>query len=96
WKGLQDTVAVGVLEAAKATLPRGQSEQMETLVEINPNLMAPIARGDRLGNVRLTRDGETVFEAPLVALESVEQAGFFARFWDSIRLWFSQLFSVEE
>ncbi|MDP4652471.1 MAG: serine-type D-Ala-D-Ala carboxypeptidase, partial [Haliea sp.] len=58
WKGLQDTVAVGVLEAAKATLPRGQSEQMETLVEINPNLMAPIARGDRLGNVRLTRDGE--------------------------------------
>ena len=68
---------------------------METQVELNATLMAPIARGDQVGTVRLTQAGETVFEAPVVALASVEQAGFFARIWDSIRLWFSQLFSVE-
>ena len=95
WKGLQDSVAVGVMEEALVTLPRGQREAMETQVELNATLMAPIARGDQVGTVRLTQAGETVFEAPVVALASVEQAGFFARVWDSIRLWFSQLFSVE-
>ncbi|MBM69513.1 MAG: serine-type D-Ala-D-Ala carboxypeptidase [Haliea sp.] len=95
WKGLQDSVAVGVLEAARVTLPRGQREAMETVVELDTTLVAPIARGDQVGTVRLTQGDDTVFEAPVVALASVEQAGFFARVWDSIRLWFSQLFSVE-
>ena len=92
---MQDSVAVGVLEAARVTLPRGQREAMETVVELDTTLVAPIARGDQVGTVRLTQGDDTVFEAPVVALASVEQAGFFARVWDSIRLWFSQLFSVE-
>jgi len=30
--------------------------------------------------------------APLVALEAVEEGGFFRRMWDSIRLFFKELF----
>ena len=94
WKGVQDSVAVGVLETAKVTLPRGQREQLQTDVELTPTVVAPISRGDALGTVRLSLDGETVHEAPLVALATVEQAGFFARVWDSIKMWISKLFSV--
>ncbi len=94
WKGVQDSITVGVLEAAKVTLPRGQREQLQTAVELLPTVVAPISRGDALGTIRLLLEGEPVLEAPLVALESVEQAGFFARVWDSIKMWFSKLFSV--
>lgn len=94
WKGVQDSIAVGALEAEKATLPRGQREQLQTEVELQLPVIAPVSRGDALGSVRLTLEGETVLEAPLVALESVEQAGFFARIWDSIKMWISKLFSV--
>jgi D-alanyl-D-alanine carboxypeptidase (penicillin-binding protein 5/6) len=31
-------------------------------------------------------------QAPLVALETVEEGGFFRRVWDSIRLFFKGLF----
>jgi hypothetical protein len=44
-----------------------------------------------VGRVVLTRAGETVGEAPLEVLEPVEPAGFLARLWDSIVLWFQQL-----
>lgn len=94
WKGVQDSVTVGVLDAAKVTLPRGQRAQLQTVVELQPTVAAPISRGDSLGTVRLSLEGEVLFEAPLVALETVEQAGFFARVWDSIKMWISKLFSV--
>ncbi|MEJ2766108.1 D-alanyl-D-alanine carboxypeptidase, partial [Photobacterium sp. MCCC 1A19761] len=38
-------------------------------------------------------DGETVAQAPLVALESVSEGGFFSRLWDTIHLFFVGLFS---
>jgi D-alanyl-D-alanine carboxypeptidase (penicillin-binding protein 5/6) len=44
-----------------------------------------------VGRVILTRAGESVGEAPLEVLRSVEPAGFFARLWDTILLWFQQL-----
>lgn len=94
WKGVQDSITVGVLDAAKVTLPRGQRAQLQTAVELQPTIAAPISRGDSLGTVRLSLEGEVLFAAPLVALETVEQAGFFARVWDSIKMWISKLFSV--
>jgi len=94
WRGMEGSIAVGLLEAGKVTLPRGQRAQLQTDLELQPAIVAPISRGDMLGTVRLSLEGETVFEAPLVALETVEQAGFFARIWDSIKMWISKLFSV--
>ena len=94
WKGVQDSITVGVLDAAKVTLPRGQRDQLQTEIDLLPTVTAPVSRGDALGAVRLSMAGELVFEAPLVALETVDQAGFFARVWDSIKMWISKLFSV--
>lgn len=95
WKGAQDQVSVGVLEAAIATLPRGRRDQLETALELDTPLVAPLARGDAVGKVRLTLDGETVFESPVVALQAVEQGGFFSRLWDTLLMWISSLFSAE-
>lgn len=46
-----------------------------------------------IGKVEV-RDGDKVIHtADLIALEGVEQGGFFARLWDSIRLFFYGLFN---
>ena len=61
---------------------------------LDGTLEAPLAVGDAVGSVQLTLDGETVFRAPVVALEAVEQGGFFARLWDMILMWIAKLFST--
>ncbi|TXS96589.1 D-alanyl-D-alanine carboxypeptidase [Parahaliea maris] len=94
WKGAADYVSVGLLDEALATLPRGRQDQISTAVELQEPLLAPLERGDQVGTVRLTLEGETVFEAPVVALQSVEEGGFFSRLWDMVLMWFASLFSA--
>ena len=76
------------------TLPRGKQKHLDTSVELNEELLAPLAVGDEIGTVTLSLDGETVFRAPVVALEPVEAGGLFARLWDLVLMWFANLFKV--
>ena len=41
-----------------------------------------------VGTFKLALDGQTVYEAPLVALEDYAEGGFFKRMSDSVWLWF--------
>ncbi|WP_116366691.1 D-alanyl-D-alanine carboxypeptidase family protein [Parahaliea mediterranea] len=95
WKGVEDYVSVGLLDEARATLPRGKQDQISTELVLNDPLVAPLERGDTVGTVRLTLDGEAVFEAPVVALQAIEEGGFFSRLWDMILMWFASLFSAQ-
>jgi len=57
------------------------------------DIVAPVAVGAPLGRVELVSgDGKVVMQTPLVALEAVEEGGFFRRMWDGIRLFFRGLF----
>jgi serine-type D-Ala-D-Ala carboxypeptidase (penicillin-binding protein 5/6) len=94
WKGQQDYLSVGLIDGVTLTLPRGKKKILKTTVEVNENLIAPVALGDELGRVVLSVDGESVFEAPLVALEAVEPGGFFARLWDWVLMLIASIFSA--
>jgi D-alanyl-D-alanine carboxypeptidase (penicillin-binding protein 5/6) len=51
-------------------------------------LVAPLAKGQRVGTVKVSTAGGTpVTEVPLVVLEAVPEAGLVGRAWDSLRLW---------
>lgn len=91
WKGKAERVALGVTEDAVMTLPRSTA-LIEQIIEVDAPLQAPLSVGDRVGRILLSRSGETVGEVPLEVLQAVEPAGFFARLWDGIVLWFQQLF----
>ncbi len=92
WLGKTDTLNVGLTEAMKVTLPRGQAAQVQTSLSILPNLTAPIQKGQVVGKVIATLSGKTLAERPLVALEPIEEAGFFSRMMDHIKMFFSKLF----
>jgi D-alanyl-D-alanine carboxypeptidase (penicillin-binding protein 5/6) len=96
WKGQQDYVPVGVLEKAALTLPRGKRDNLQTDVALNDEILAPLAVGDPVGTVTVSLDGETKLEVPAVALEAIEEAGFFARVWDSILMFIANLFGASQ
>ena len=90
WKGQSKQVALGVTEEVVLTLPRSTAS-IDTQIEVDEPLVAPLNLNDVVGRVTLLRDGEIVSEVPLRVLQRVEPAGFFARLWDAIVLWFQQL-----
>jgi D-alanyl-D-alanine carboxypeptidase (penicillin-binding protein 5/6) len=94
WKGQEDTVPVGVLDETVLTLPRGKKKNLVTSVEVNDELVAPLAVGDAVGTVTLSLDGETVYHGPVVALQAMEPGGFFARLWDMVLMWIASLFAT--
>lgn len=94
WKGSAQNVKAGVTSDFAAALPKRGADGYQTRVVLKDgDLIAPIAAGTVLGQVELvTADNKVVAQAPLVALEAVEEGGFFRRMWDGMRLFFKGLF----
>jgi D-alanyl-D-alanine carboxypeptidase (penicillin-binding protein 5/6) len=93
WKGTSRQVKAGLAEDLSLTLPKGQVKQLKASMVLEPQLEAPLNAGDVIGKVEVKLGEELVHSADLVALEPVEQGGFFRRLWDSIRLFFYGLFN---
>ncbi len=88
WKGKTPTAALGAGSAMVVTVPKGEGDKLKTTLERTDPLVAPLAKGQRVGTLKVsTQGGLQVAAVPLVVLESVEQAGLLGRAWDSIRLW---------
>ena len=77
--GKADTVAAGLASPWSVTVPRGQ--QVQTSVQLNTEVEAPVAKGAVIGKVVVSSNGKPMGEAPLVAQADVERAGFFLRMW---------------
>ena len=82
---------LGVSEPLVVSLPRGRYPQMKSAMDVPKQLVAPIAKGQKIGTVKVTLDGKPIASAPLVALEAVEPGGFFKRLWDEIRMWWASV-----
>jgi len=80
--GKADTVAAGLGSPWSLTVPRGQ--QVQTSVQIKPDLEAPVAKGAVIGKVVASSNGKPVGEAPLIAQADVERAGFMLRTWQRV------------
>jgi D-alanyl-D-alanine carboxypeptidase (penicillin-binding protein 5/6) len=91
WKGAENTVAAGFTEDFILSLPREKASKVEVSLESHQPVVAPLARGQEIGTLKLTVEGEPYGEYPVVALAEVPLAGFFGRLWDAILLWFKSL-----
>jgi len=89
WKGQADEVQLGVAAPLLVSLPRGKYDQLKPSMDVPATLVAPIAKGQAIGKVRVTLDGKVVAERPLVALQAVEEAGFFKRLWHEFLMWWN-------
>lgn len=87
--GKVDMVNIGPVSDVVMTVPRGQAAQVKTEVQLNPDITAPFDKGTVLGKILVTLDGQPQGEHALVAMEPVEEAGFFKKLWQRILALFS-------
>jgi D-alanyl-D-alanine carboxypeptidase (penicillin-binding protein 5/6) len=87
WKGAARSVEVGVGADLFVTVPKGEADRLKAELVSQQPLVAPLAKGQRVGVLRVTHDGKPFGEYPLVTLEAVAVAGFARRTWDTLRLW---------
>ncbi|REG84192.1 D-alanyl-D-alanine carboxypeptidase family protein [Marinomonas pollencensis] len=92
WGGSQNTVKVGFADDVLVTLPRQDADSLPASLQMNPEIEAPIKVGDVLGKIVVGTADNIVLERNVVALEPVEQGGFFKRMFDKIKLFFMNLF----
>lgn len=93
WKGKTDQIELAVEKELHLTVPRGLKRDLNVDVRTNGIIKAPIIKGQILGTMVITENGEVLAEQPLVAAQDVEEAGFFGRLWDGIKLFFAGIFS---
>ena len=93
WGGKADQVALGTNEDIFLTLPRLDFKNIKANYKFNNNIKAPILKGDEIGNIEFMSNDRIVYSAPLLAIESVDEKGFFGRIWARIMFWIISLFS---
>jgi len=87
WKGQSAVLKLGQPYAIVVAVPAGSATQLKTQVVRPDPLVAPFAKGQAVGTLRVTRADQPLVDVPLVALEAVEQSGVLGRAWDAVRLW---------
>jgi serine-type D-Ala-D-Ala carboxypeptidase (penicillin-binding protein 5/6) len=87
WKGKAPTLALGQMHAIVVAVPAGTGMKLATQVVRPEPLVAPFAKGQQVGTLKISSAGQVLTEVPLLALQGVEQAGVLGRAWDALRLW---------
>jgi serine-type D-Ala-D-Ala carboxypeptidase (penicillin-binding protein 5/6) len=91
YKGAEDAVKVGVKKDQYVTLPKGAADKAKPQVDLTSPLIAPLADGQQVGTAKFVgADGKVLAQFPIVALQTVPQAGIVGRVWDSLMLMFNK------
>lgn len=74
--GMQDTAAIACDDAAYLTVPKGEGEGMKELLDIPDSIPAPVKKGDVVGSLKFSLNGEEIASFDVVADEDVEEKSF--------------------
>ena len=92
WKGAARTLNAGLANDLAFITPRGEIGALTTHLVLNPRLIAPVKPGDVVGKIEIRQGDKVLKQTDVIALEAVAEGGFFRRSWDSITLFFKDLF----
>lgn len=86
FKGQDKVVTATLAKDFYLTLPKGDYAKVKATMTSQQPLIAPISAGQVIGKITFRLDNKIINEQKLLALNAVNQAGFFGRIADSIRL----------
>lgn len=92
-QGQQSSVPIGFLQATYVTVPHGRIVPLRPILETTQPITAPIAKGDRVGTLRLFQGKQLVAEKPVQALADVGESGWLSRLWFQWQEKWSHVFS---
>ena len=88
WKGETDALDLGIDHDLYVTVARGQFKNLNTSVEVDPKITAPVMKGERCGTLKVSYSGKQLVTDSLVALQTVTEGNMFNRLKDDVRLLF--------
>lgn len=72
-KGVKDSIELAYESSAGALIKKGESKNVEQTINIPDTISAPINKGDVIGDITYTIDGNEVAKVNIVANENVEK-----------------------
>jgi D-alanyl-D-alanine carboxypeptidase (penicillin-binding protein 5/6) len=88
WKGETENADLGLTTDLYVTIPRGSYEQLQAKIDLPDQVIAPVTQTSRIGRVRIDLEDETLAEANLVALNTINEGTIWQIAKDSVLLWF--------
>ncbi len=88
WKSANEFSPLGVVDDLYITVQRGAYDSLDSVLNIPAILVAPVAQGQPLAELKITLDGTDIISEPLRALADNPSGSFWQRTLDSISLWF--------
>jgi len=88
WKADIDNLNLSINKDIYITVPRGQYEKLEPVVEVDKKIMAPVNKGDQKGVLNIMLENKNITTVPLLALESIAEGGIVNRLKDEVYLLF--------
>jgi D-alanyl-D-alanine carboxypeptidase (penicillin-binding protein 5/6) len=86
WGGESEYAGLGLTEDIYVTIPRGAYSKLAASMDVMAELAAPLVRGTRVGEVKISYAGDELVKSPLVVLTSVMDGGVWARMRDELQL----------
>jgi len=88
WMGDTTDLPVGPAEDIYVTIPRRKYDKLSAQLVKDPDISAPVAKGDKVGYVSIRLEEEELLRVPLIALQDVAEGGFLRRLKDTFLRWF--------
>jgi len=87
YKGEEELVTLVPQRDLYVTIGRGSAAQLKTAATVKEPVIAPITRGQVLGELTVSDGKDVIARVPLVAKDAVPEGGWWTRMTDGIALW---------
>lgn len=87
WKGKSAQARLGRSQPVVVAVPAGAASRLRVQAVRPEPLVAPLAKGQATGMLKIYIGEQSLSNIPLLALDAVEEAGLIGRAWDAFRLW---------
>ncbi|VAW83083.1 D-alanyl-D-alanine carboxypeptidase [hydrothermal vent metagenome] len=88
WKGATEQAELGLANILYVTIPQGEYKHLDASMQLQEQIIAPVAAGQTLGQVVIRLGDQLVTEKDLVALEPIAEGSFWQRIVDEGMLYF--------
>ncbi len=88
WQGEIQEIPLGLEQDLYLTIPRNNKDKLASAFNVNGGILAPVHKGDPLGTLTVSLDGEEVAHRPLVAVRDIVEGGFVQRLTDRVLMFF--------
>src|SRR6478735_4095634 len=95
WKGTLGTVNIIPAHEVALVVQRNVAATLTHEVQIDSPMLAPIAAGQKVGQIVVKNGEQVIYTVDAVAQTEVPRGGFFSVLWDTLSLFFGGLFGMK-